>query len=181
MNTMRLYLIRHAEAEPQDEGGGEPDAERRLTEVGHAQSKVVAAGLQRRGVRLNALVTSPLVRAHQTAEDVRHESEEPEPELIVCEDLAPGGRRKRIARFLGGLEGDAVGVVGHMPDLAEFAGWLIGSRKVGIDLAKAGVACIDCPEGAGKGAGSLVWLVTPEWLSESPSQSARGSSPRVRE
>src|SRR5262245_47043847 len=125
---MRLYLIRHAEAEPADEPGGISDADRRLTEVGHAQSRAVAAGLRRRGVRLNVLVTSPLVRAHETAEDVQHESEEPEPEVIVCEDLAPGGRRKRIARFLERVQGDAVGVIGHMPDLAEFAGWLLGSR-----------------------------------------------------
>jgi phosphohistidine phosphatase SixA len=163
---MRLYLIRHAEAEPLDEEAGVPDAERRLTDVGHAQSRVVATGLRRRGVRLSALVTSPLARAHETAEDVRHESEEPEPDVVVCEDLAPGGRRKKLARFLERVQGDAVGVVGHMPDLAEFAGWLLGSRKVQIDLAKAGVACIDCPEGPDKGAGTLVWLVTPEWLNE---------------
>jgi phosphohistidine phosphatase len=166
---MHLYLIRHAEAEPADEPGGVPDADRRLTEVGHAQSRAVAAGLRRRGVRLNVLVTSPLTRAQETAEDVRHESEEPEPEILVCEELAPGGRRKKVVRFLEGLQAEAVGVVGHMPDLAEFAGWLLGSRKVQLDLAKAGVACIDCPEGPGKGAGALVWLVTPEWLQESPS------------
>jgi phosphohistidine phosphatase len=170
---MRLYLIRHAEAAARDEANGETDAERQLTEVGHAQARVVAGGLRRRGVRLSALVTSPLVRARQTAEDIRHESEEPEPELMVCEDLAPDGRRKKIARFLAGLEGEAVGVVGHMPDLAELAGWLAGSRKVQIDLAKAGVVCLDCPEGPGKGTGTLVWLVSPEWFNESPSHRDR--------
>ena len=60
--------------------------------------------------------------------------------------------------------GSAVAVVGHAPDLSEWAAWLIGGKKAHIDLAKAGIALIRCPEGPRKGACSLIWLVTPDWL-----------------
>ncbi len=50
-----------------------------------------------------------------------------------------------------------------MPDLSLYAGWLIGCKKVEIELAKAGVACIHFDDEADKGAGVLTWLVTPQW------------------
>ena len=45
----------------------------------------------------------------------------------------------------------------------DFAGWLIGSKRAQIDLAKAGIACISVADEPRKGGGALVWLVTPEW------------------
>jgi phosphohistidine phosphatase SixA len=69
--------------------------------------------------------------------------------------------------MLNDLNEDAVALVGHMPDLAEFAAWLIGSRKTQLDLDKAGVACIRCQEGLDKGDGMLLWLVTPQWYKHS--------------
>ncbi len=162
---MDLYLIRHAEAVQLGEAAGvREDAERPLTEAGEAQTRILATGLLRQGVRLDYLVSSPLLRAQQTAEGMlRHWTGTP-PELRECDHLAPGGRRRRAARFLRQQGGEAVGVVGHMPDLGRFAGWLLGSRKICLDLAKAGVALIRCDEEPAKGAGALVWMVTPEWL-----------------
>ena len=54
-------------------------------------------------------------------------------------------------------------LIGHMPDLADFLGWLIGSRKAQIDMAKAGVAYVTC-EDVRKGDGTLEWLLTPDWV-----------------
>jgi phosphohistidine phosphatase len=162
---MDLYLIRHADALPVEAANTGSDAERPLSVTGQEQARSVAEGLQRRGVRLNYLAASPLVRAQQTAEGILHHwSEEGVPELRVCEDLAPGGKRKRLNRFLNGLGAEAAGIVGHQPDLGEFGGWLLGHRKKPLDLAKAGVALIRCEDGLGKGRGILVWLVTPDWL-----------------
>jgi phosphohistidine phosphatase len=163
---MDLYLIRHADALPLEAANTDNDAERPLSVTGQEQAQALAAGLQRRGVHLNYLVTSPLTRAQQTAEGIlRHWSEGSAPELRVCEDLAPGGKRRKVARFLGSLAGEAVAIVGHQPDLGEFGGWLLGHRKDPLDLAKAGVALVRCEDGPGKGRGCLVWLVTPDWLS----------------
>src|SRR5262245_54539950 len=176
---MDLYLIRHAEAGDRETWQGD-DAERPLTDEGHEQAKTVATGLQHHGVTLDALVTSPLVRAQQTAAGMLHHWAKPVPELHTCPELSPGGRRKKLARFVEELNVGAVGLVGHMPDLGEFAGWLLGDRKLPIDLAKAGVALIRCPDGVARGAGQLVWMVTPDWLAEPVTADARSNSSRRR-
>ncbi len=161
---MELYLIRHADARPLGEGGINDDAERPLTDRGEAQARELAAGLQKRGIHLDLLVTSPLVRAKQTALGMQRQWSLPVPELQVCAELAPGLRPKKLSRSLRESSGNAVGLVGHMPDLGVYAAWLIGSKKAQIDLAKAGVAYITCPDRPRKGDGTLVWLVTPEWV-----------------
>ena len=83
--------------------------------------------------------------------------------LRVCDELALGGKRRKLARRLGELGTESVGVVGHQPDLSRFAAWLMGDRKIGMELAKAGVAFLRCEEKPGKGTAALVWLVTPDW------------------
>jgi phosphohistidine phosphatase SixA len=123
----------------------------------------LAAALQRQVVRLDRIVTSPLLRARQTAEGLLQELEAPKPELHICDHLAPDGKRRKLTRFLCGIGTQSVAIVGHMPDLAEYAGWLIGSRKAQIDFAKAGIACIRFEVEPDKGAGTLAWLVTPQW------------------
>jgi phosphohistidine phosphatase len=160
---MDLYLIRHADAQPLGQGGIHDDAERPLTEAGHVQCQSLAQALQRRGVRLTVVVTSPLLRARETAEGLLRHWSDPKPELQTCAELAPGGRRKKLARSLNDLAANAVALVGHQPDLFQLVGWLIGSKKAQIEIAKSGTALVACPDGVDKGAGSLVWLATPEW------------------
>lgn len=161
---MDLYLIRHADAVPLGEQGIEEDAERPLTEKGEAQVKTVAAGLQRRGAILNVVVTSPLRRARQTAEGILRQWAVSAPQLVVAEELAPGGQPRKLARLLRSLGAANIAVVGHQPDLNQWAAWLIGSKKAQIEIAKAGVAHITSGDGPRKGAGMLQWLVTPEWF-----------------
>ena len=160
---MDLYLIRHAEAQPLGEGGVRDDAERPLTAAGHGQCGPLAGALQRQGVRLEHVVTSPLLRARQTAEGLLKNLAPPTPELHTCDFLAPGGKRRKLTRFLRGLGAQSVAIVGHAPDLDLYAGWLIGAKKAQVDLAKAGAACIHFDDEPGKGVGVLTWLVTPEW------------------
>jgi phosphohistidine phosphatase len=159
-----LYLIRHADALALGERGITEDENRPLSERGEKQAAEVATALQRRGVHLELLLTSPLVRARQTADALVRQGTELVTDLESCELLAPGGKRGKLAKLLVEKGRGAVGLVGHQPDLGEFAAWLIGSRKVNLDLAKAGVALIRCEEEPGKGGGTLVWLVTPEWF-----------------
>jgi phosphohistidine phosphatase len=158
-----LYIIRHADAQPLGEGGVRDDADRPLTAAGHAQCGPLAAALQRQGVQLERIVTSPLLRARQTAEGLMNHLTAPAPELHTCDQLAPGGKRKKLTRFLRGLGVQSAAVVGHMPDLSLYAAWLIGSTKAQLDLAKAGVACVHFDDEPDKGAGVLTWLVTPQW------------------
>lgn len=160
---MELYLIRHAEALALGEGGITTDADRPLTPKGEEQAETAARALISQGVGLDRLYTSPLVRARQTAEILLRVWSKPELIVETCDPLAPGGKLRKLSKFLLKSGGDKIGLVGHMPDLGEFAGWLLGNKNVQIDFAKAGVACILCGELPAKGFGSLQWLVTPEW------------------
>ena len=161
---MNLYLIRHADAVPVGEQGITDDGERPLTTTGVVQARGLATGLQGHGVRLDLVLSSPLVRARQTAEEMLRNWKQPSPELRPCEELEPGFKRRKLARVLRQCGAEAVALVGHQPDLGELAAWLIGSRRARIDLAKAGVAAINCDDDPGKGAGVLEWLVTADWL-----------------
>jgi phosphohistidine phosphatase len=160
---MDLYLIRHADAVPVGEQGVTADSQRPLSRLGLSQVQELTAALSARQVHLDKIVSSPLVRARQTAEWMLKAFPLPPPELLICEELAPGGKRRRLSRYLREQGGDAVALVGHLPDLAELAAWLIGSRNARIDMAKAGAAFVRCDDGPQKGAGSLIWLTTPDW------------------
>jgi phosphohistidine phosphatase len=160
---MELYLIRHADAQPLGEGGVEDDAERPLTAAGQAQCRVLAAALQRQKVRPDKVVASPLLRARQTAEGLALHWTGPAPSQELCEHLAPGGKRRKLTRFLRNLGAESVAVVGHMPDLNDYLGWLVGSKKAQVELAKAGVAHVHFDGKPGKGDGVLTWLITPDW------------------
>ena len=164
---MDVYVIRHADAVPVGERGISDDEQRPLSGVGLEQAKTLGTVLQKKGITLGGVVSSPLLRARQTAEAVV-KAWTPPPELMICDELAPGGRPKRIAKFLRNRDLEKVAVVGHEPDLGEFAGWLIGDKKVHIDLAKGGVAYISCDGEPRKGSGTLIWLVSGDWLGYSP-------------
>jgi phosphohistidine phosphatase len=160
---MHLYLIRHAEAVPQGQDGVERDEDRPLTPAGQEQCCRVAKALRARGVKLEKVLTSPLLRAKQTAEGILSNWGEQPPALEESEYLAPEGRKKKLLRELLALGEEEVAVVGHNPDMSELIGWLIGDKDAHVSLAKAGVACIEFEGSPTKGSGVLAWLVGPGW------------------
>jgi len=162
---MELYLIRHADALLLGERGITTDEDRPLSEDGEAQARSLSQLLQHHAGHIDAIFTSPLRRARQTGELIVHDWPGA-PELQNCDHRAMGERRRTLAKFLQQCGGNAVALIGHQPDLSEFAGWLIGCKKAQLDLAKAGVALIRCADRPGKGEGMLEWLVTPEWFSQ---------------
>jgi len=161
---MELYLIRHADAVALGENNIQVDEDRPLTTAGEQQAKALAAGLQRKGVALQLILSSPLLRARQTAEGILKAWSGTPPEIQVCDQLAPGKRPRKLARLLKDLEHEPVALVGHEPDLSSWAAWVIGAKKAQLALAKAGVAHITCENGPAKGGGTLLQLLTPDWL-----------------
>jgi len=161
---MELYLIRHADAVALGENNIQVDDDRPLTPIGEQQAKTVAAGLQRKGVVLQTILTSPLLRARQTAEALLKGWTGTPPEIRICPELAPGKKPRKLARLLEEMEGQPVALIGHEPDLSKWAAWVIGAKKAQLALAKAGVAHISCENGPGKGEGTLLQLLTPEWV-----------------
>jgi phosphohistidine phosphatase len=102
---MRVIVVRHAEAAP-----GEPDELRALSAAGRETARALAEQL--RGTQIDAVVSSPLLRARETAARIaRAAGVEPEAD----ERLAPGAT---IDDFRGAVagRGETVAVVGHQPD-----------------------------------------------------------------
>jgi len=159
-----IYLIRHADALPQGANGIDCDEKRTLSDEGWKQAGNLARALKKRGIVLDTIVTSPLARAQQTALQLRTVLELSEAQVEICDDLAPGGRPKRVAREVNGRAGNSIALVGHQPDLGYYAGWLLGEKEVQINFAKGGAALIHVEGSFTKGAGTLIWLITPEWV-----------------
>src|SRR5580765_8570531 len=114
---MRVYLVRHAEAGP-----GEPDELRALTSHGRWQAKELGERFARRGIRADAVLSSPLLRARQTAEAIAAEAGvDAERE----ERLAPGATADDLRAVVAG-RGETVVVVGHQPDCGLIASAITG-------------------------------------------------------
>jgi phosphohistidine phosphatase len=158
---VELILIRHAEAAALGDASITRDADRPLTDTGRRQCEAMARSLKKLKIRVDALVSSPLLRAKQTCETLIEGLPEPKPASHILEEIGFEVRPKVIVKFVEDLNLETVAVVGHQPGLSRFAAWLIGSKKAQLDLAKAGLARIECEELA-KGGGTLLWLLTPE-------------------
>ena len=155
-----LYLVRHAIAA--ERGPAWPDDTRRpLTHRGAARMRQVAGGLDALGVRLDALATSPLVRAEQTAK-LLASGLRFKPDPIVVSELGPGSPPAETAAALSKVEGDRLAAVGHEPDLGVLAAWLLGAH-LPPPFKKGGVCCLELRSFAAGGA-SLIWMATPRML-----------------
>ncbi len=167
---MNIYLIRHAKAVTQAEQHYEVDEDRPLTADGEVQARQLAETLHRRGVELDVVLTTPLLRARRTAEILLENWQgQPTPELVVENRIKPECGPRKLARVLRDVQKQNVAIVGHQPDIGDWAAWLIGSKKVCIDFAKGGAALIVWDEALKKGGGALQWLVTPRWFDEESS------------
>jgi phosphohistidine phosphatase len=160
---MKLVLIRHAEAEPMSPTGPRTDFDRKLTPLGHAQSKTLAESLKRIGCVPGIILTSPLVRSLETA-SILADIITPDREPIECQWLALGERRpKRLTKTVTEFGAATTFLIGHMPDLAAYAGWLLGTHDEAIDFDKAAAALVKFPGAPGKASAELKWLVPPAW------------------
>ena len=155
-----IYLIRHGLAE--ERGDAWPDDTKRpLTERGIARLRQSARGLARIGVSWDVVITSPLVRAKQTAETVASVFE-PRPHIVVTESLSPGGAYQAVLADLEKQSRRAsIALVGHEPDMGELASRLAGTRQP-IAFKKGAVCRIDVETLPPDSPGMLRWFLTPK-------------------
>jgi phosphohistidine phosphatase len=152
----QLWLLRHADAEPH---GTRADAERRLTERGVRQAEVAGLALARMGVGFGAALSSPKVRARETAElALAQLPAEQAPKMELHEPLAGYFQAPQALDALAGTGRESpLLLIGHEPDLSGIVGELTGGR---VDLKKGGLAVVRLG-----GAGSeLVLLLRPAEL-----------------
>ena len=161
---MRLYLIRHAEAVELGSPGAARDFDRALTPHGRDQSRALAHAFARLKLPVDAVVASPLVRAHQTAVELLSVLQ-PGGRPVTCDQLAPERLKPgKLSDFLAAVPGAAVAVVGHMPELGAYVEWLTGAADGSVPMAKAAAACVTFKGDPAKAGGKLEWVVTPDWF-----------------
>ncbi|MBG1241284.1 phosphohistidine phosphatase SixA [Nostoc sp. UIC 10607] len=163
---MELYLIRHGIAE--DKGLGIKDEERSLTKEGRQKTEKVAQKIVKLGLSFDLILTSPLVRARQTADILI--SEKLSSQLEESSHLAHDGQ---ISSWLKDWleprnysQNTQLALVGHEPDLTNWAEILLwGEVKESLVLKKAGMIGIKLPEtGSPLGRSQMFWLTPPKYL-----------------
>lgn len=165
---MRLYFLRHGQAGDKDTWPGD-DFQRPLTAEGRAELEAAANGLRALGIRPGVVLSSPLVRARQTAEIAAQALG-----VAVTEapTLAPGCDLDGLAEALRPYrQADEVLVVGHEPDFSTLIGLLIAQHgAMAMIEMKKGACCRVGLSGKGDsgnalaGRGTLAWLLTAPQL-----------------
>lgn len=179
---MNLLVIRHAIAMEREEYQAQArqlareaghaakanDDFRPLTDEGIKKMRKNADGLDELAGRPDLLVTSPLVRAMQTAEILRETWSDVE--LATCDDLRPGADPSDFARWLKGRpqaeKPDClVAIVGHEPHLSTMISWFMtGSDRSLLELKKGGACLLEFSSGFDRSKGRMAWLATPAML-----------------
>lgn len=161
---IELYLVRHGVAG--ERGPAFPDDRLRpLTDEGVTRFRQEVRGLAAMGVTIDLVLTSPLVRAHQTAE-LLVAGLPGRPRLDTLDALAPGGRVPIIMEAIAQRSRqrqNRLALVGHEPDLGELAARFLGARGA-IPFKKGAVCCIELQGRLAGGPGSLIWHLPPRVL-----------------
>jgi phosphohistidine phosphatase len=158
---MILYLVRHGIAVDRTDPKCPPEAERPLTARGVQKTRSAALGLRAMGAKPDVMITSPFVRAAQTAEIFAEALGLAVDKIRVNESLKPAGNPAEIIKEITHLRAKEVACFGHAPHLDLTIAHLAGARAPFTELKKAGVACF---EQSGHGAWGLLWILTPKVL-----------------
>jgi phosphohistidine phosphatase len=171
---MKIYFMRHANA-------GEAklnlakDEKRPLDKLGIEQSHDVGRALAAMDVTVDAIVSSPLPRATQTAAVVANEIGYEE-KVLTDPALRPGSTYEQFQDLLRRhTREDALMVVGHNPTMTEFLNKLVNGGGQGIEFKKAAVARVDKD---GRGPAVLKWCIPPKVV-RSIQASASSSRPKT--
>jgi phosphohistidine phosphatase len=162
---MKLLVVRHAPAADKKEFArtGKSDDLRPLTAAGKREMRDVARGIRAVVPKVDALATSPLVRAVQTAE-ILADAYDGKPVSVdwlrpeaSYEDFAQWARSHRAKKM--------VAIVGHEPHLSGLVSWLLAESKRSLLELKKGAACLlEVEEASGPSSATLLWSMAPKNL-----------------
>ncbi|HSA91451.1 MAG TPA: phosphohistidine phosphatase SixA [Terriglobales bacterium] len=174
---MIVYFVRHASA-GQRKNDPVKDEKRALDDSGVEQCSLVGRSLAAMDAHVDAVVSSPLKRASQTASLVANELGH-EGRLILDDALRPEATFAQFRELLGRHErAEAIMVVGHNPNLSEFLGRLLGgaSAESAFDLKKGAVAKVE----ADRRGALLHWVLTPKLARAVQESLASASRPKKK-
>jgi phosphohistidine phosphatase len=160
---MLVYILRHGIAAQR---GIKPYAndDRPLTKEGVEKMSKGAKGIMRVIDEIDVILTSPLVRAAETAKIVAR-ALNVESKLQVCHELAPGSSLQHLLRYIAKFKKlRSMMIVGHGPDLAFFASALMGKKTAIIEFKKGSLCCIEVNTIPPRRGGKLLWHLAPKQL-----------------
>lgn len=162
---MQLYIVRHGIAIDREDPKSPSDPERYLTPEGLKKTREVAKGFAALGVAPAVFLSSPYVRAMQTAEIFADELKFAKSKIKQTELLLPGADAGAFFRELlrGARSEDSAVCFGHAPHLDELIAFALGSKRDLTQLKKAGAACLELARISPPSA-TLTWLGTPKIL-----------------
>jgi phosphohistidine phosphatase len=161
---MEVIFFRHGIAMDREEWRGDDD-ERPLTKAGAGSTKLAAQGLRTLKVQPDVLLSSPLVRAQQTAEIVQ-EALGAKGKIEVIDELRPDAPPDRFFIRLRHFPDDSVVLcVGHEPHLSTtISATISGKTAAAIAMKKAAACAVLFAAQPQAGAGKLIWLIPPKAL-----------------
>jgi phosphohistidine phosphatase len=163
---VNLFLLRHGIAVERGSPGFANDAARPLTPKGRRQLLKITAAMKKMDLRFDLILSSPFVRAKQTAEIPAAELKLKK-RLKFSNALAPGGDAAVLFRQLERTKPspEKLLLVGHEPDLSRLISLLVtGRTDAGFALKKGGLCKLEVEKlHAGKCA-TLAWLLTPKQM-----------------
>jgi phosphohistidine phosphatase len=161
---MDLLIVRHAIAFERNPKRWHDDSERPLSPDGMVRARKTAAGIKRIAERPVRVLTSPLVRAKQTAAILTDCAGWPK--AVECVELSPEETPEALLKVLREIQDKRIAVVGHQPSLGQLiASCLPGSvRPEAFDLKKMGVASLSFQNAPRAGQATLHWLAPPRIL-----------------
>jgi phosphohistidine phosphatase len=159
---MDLYIVRHGIAIDREDPKSPPEPERFLTEEGIEKTKQVAKAIAALGLHADLMVSSPYVRAMQTAAIFAKALDFPEQKIRQTESLLPGAEPNLILRELAREKNaSSVFCFGHAPHVDRLLAATVGSQRQIATMKKAGVAYIELKRVSPPN-GQLIWLATPK-------------------
>ena len=162
MKGVRLYLVRHGIAAARGRQWRD-DRKRPLTSKGRSRMRAAVRGLSEMDVHLDLVLTSPLVRAVQTAE-LLVAGLAPKPLLAETVSLEPAAPPTAVAAALRmHRRAKSIALVGHEPAIGRLAEWLLGAAKP-VEFKKGAICCLECASQPAEGSGRLIWHATPAML-----------------
>jgi phosphohistidine phosphatase len=163
-SLMEIYVVRHGIAIDREDPKCPPDPERYLTEEGIEKTKRVAAAVAALSSSPDLLLSSPYVRATQTAEIFAAALDYPKPKIRRTDLLLPGAEPSLFFRELAkDKQTSTLFVFGHAPQLDDLIAAALGVKQHITSLKKAGVALIELKRVSPPN-GQLLWLAPPKLL-----------------
>jgi phosphohistidine phosphatase len=157
---MELYILRHGIAE--DGNPGQKDSERALTDEGRKKLHEVMRVVHRAGVAPALMVSSPYLRAVQTAE-IAMEVLRYNGTLLQTPVLIPPSEPETVWQEVRThRDAPSIMLVGHEPLLSQVIGYVLGARSLQVDLKKAAVVRVDVESFGQQPRGVLKWMLVPK-------------------